>query len=299
MKKYVIVSDSCCDLSKELREKYDIDYIPMHFSYEGKDYAADIDWKELSFKDFYAEMRAGKRMITSQVNAPQYREVFEKYIADGYDILSISCSSALSNSVKASYMVRDELLQKYPESKIVCVDSLSSCYGLGLICIRAAELRAEGKTIEETAAWLEENKLTVNQECTPESLTYLKKAGRVSAMSAFFGGLLSVKPILISDVNGQNAAVEKVKGRMTSIKRLAERVKEEYVRVPHQRIVVVHADCENDANTLKNLVAEALAGEDVTIDMGYIGPIIGASAGPGTLAVYFYGKEVTFNSKAN
>ncbi|MBQ8342482.1 MAG: DegV family protein [Clostridia bacterium] len=298
MKKYVIVSDSCCDLSKELREKYNIDYIPMHFSYEGKDLPADLEWKELSFKDFYAEMRAGKRMITSQVNASQYRERFEKYIADGYDILSISCSSALSNSVKASYTVRDELLAKYPDSKIVCVDSLISCYGLGLLCIRAAELRAEGKTIEETAAWLEENKGTVNQECTPEKLSYLKKAGRVSAASAFFGGLLSVKPILISDVNGNNAAIEKVKGRATSLKRLAERVKEEYVRVPYQKIFVVHADCEEDAETLKNLVTDALAGEDVTIETGYIGPIIGASAGPGTVAVYFYGKEVTFDSKA-
>ncbi len=296
MKKYVIVSDSCCDLSKELREKYNIDYIPMHFSYEGKDMAADLDWKELSFKDFYAEMRAGKRMITSQVNASQYHEAFEKCIAEGYDVLSISCSSALSNSVKASYTVRDELLKKYPESKIICVDSLSSCYGLGLLCIRAAELRAEGKTIEETAAWLEENKLTVNQECTPESLVYLKRAGRVSAASAFFGGLLSVKPILISDVNGHNAAVEKVKGRMTSLKRIAQRVKEEYVRVPYQRVVVVHADCEEDAATLKGLVTDALAGEDVTIESGCIGPIIGASAGPGTLSVYFYGKPVTFDS---
>ena len=298
MKKYVIVSDSCCDLSKELRETYEIDYLPMHFSYEDRDYAADLEWKELSFKDFYAEMRAGKRMITSQVNAAQYREAFEKYIADGYDILSISCSSALSNSVKASYTVRDELLAKYPDSKIVCVDSLISCYGLGLLCIRASELRAEGKTIEETAAWLEANKLTVNQECTPEKLTYLKKAGRVSAASAFFGGLLSVKPILISDVNGHNAAIEKVKGRATSLRRLAERVKEEYVRVPYQKIFVVHADCEDDAETLKNLVAEALAGEDIAIEIGYIGPIIGASAGPGTVAVYFYGKEVTFDSKA-
>ena len=298
MKKYVIVSDSCCDLSKELRDKYNIDYLPMHFSYGDRDLEADLEWKEISFKDFYAEMRAGKRMITSQVNASQYREAFEKYIADGYDILSISCSSALSNSVKASYTVRDELLKKHPDSKIICVDSLISCYGLGLLCIRASELRAEGKTIEKTAAWLEENKATVNQECTPDKLTYLKRAGRVSAASAFFGGLLSVKPILISDVNGNNAAVEKVKGRAASLKRIAERVKEEYVRVPHQKIFVVHADCEDDAQTLKTLVEEALVGEDVTIETGYIGPIIGASAGPGTVAVYFYGKEVTYNPQA-
>ena len=299
MKKYVIISDSCCDLSKGLREKYDIDYVPMHFSYEGKDFDADLDWKEISYKDFYAEMRAGKRMITSQVNAAQYMERFEKYVRAGYDVLSISCSSALSNSVKASYTVRDELQKKYPESKIVCVDSLNSCYGLGLLCIRASELRAEGKTIEETAAWLEENKGTVNQEATPEKLSYLKRAGRVSAATAFFGGILSVKPIIISDVKGQNAAVEKVKGRATSLKRLVERMKEEYLSLPYQKVFVVHADCEEDGKTLKDMVAEALSGEDVTIETGEIGPIIGASTGPGTVAVYFYGKEVTFDAAAN
>lgn len=294
MKKFVIVSDSCCDLPLELRKKYDVDYIPMHFSCDGKDMVASLDWEEISLKDFYASMRSGKRFLTAQVTSAEYKERFTKYLENGYDILSISCSSALSSSVKASFVARDELLKKYTDSKIICIDSLNSCMGLGILCIRASQLREEGKTIEETANWIEENKLTANQECTVESLKYLKQAGRVSAATAFFGGLLSVKPIIISDVNGNNSAVEKVKGRANSIKRVAERVKESFVDCDYQNVYLVDADCEQDAEMLMQELKAQLP-QIKEINRGYIGPIIGSSAGPGTVAVYFFGKEVEFN----
>jgi DegV family protein with EDD domain len=190
-------------------------------------------------------------------------------------------------------------MQKYPDSKVISVDSLTACFSLGMLSIRASELRAEGKSIEETAEWINQNKLTVNQECTVETLKYLKQAGRVSAASAFFGGLLSVKPIIISDASGINAAVEKVKGRMNSINRLVERFKEEYLSVPYQRVRVVHGDSESDGKLLFEKIKEAIPDKDVEVTLGKIGPIVGATTGPGTLAVYFYGKEVTYNSKVN
>jgi DegV family protein with EDD domain len=296
MKKFVIITDSCSDLNKELRDKYDVDYIPMHISCEGKEYEANLDWAEISVKDFYDSMRAGKRFLTAQITSAQYKERFEYYIKQGFDVLSISCSSALSNSVKTSYLVRDELLQAYPDSKIICIDALNACMGLGLLCIRASELRAEGKTIEETADWVMENRLNVNQECTVESLKFLKMAGRVSAASAFFGGLLSVKPIIISDVNGQNTAVEKVKGRLNSIKRLAERVKDEYRDLDYQHVFVLDADCPQDGDLLAEEVKKVLP-ESIKIERALLGPIIGATTGPGTLAVYLFGKAVEFDSK--
>ncbi len=292
-KKFVIVTDSCSDLTKELREKYDIEYIPMHLSYDGKEIPASLDWEYISYKDFYTAMRNGTRFLTSQVNEEAYRERFEKYIADGYDVLSISCSSALSGSVKGSYAVRDQLSEKYPNAKIYCVDSLNSCFGLGMLCIVASKMRAAGSTIEETFNWLEENKLTANQFCTVESLSYLRRAGRVSAGSAVFGGLLDIKPIIISDVVGQNKAVEKVRGRKTSVKRLVSKFKETYESCPHQIVCIAHADCEEDGKLLYNMVTEALPDKNVEILFGNIGPIIGASAGPGTVAVYCFGKKVT------
>ncbi len=294
---YVILSDSCCDLNRELREQYDIDYVPMHYSCDGKDYDASLDWEVLSAKQFYDLMRSGKRILTAQVNGAQYKEKFDEILSSGKDVLYISCSSALSNSVKASYLVRDELSQKYPERKIICVDSLNSSYGLGILCMAAAQMRAEGKCIEEVADWLVQNRKTVNQECTVDKLSYLKQAGRVSAASAFFGGLLNVKPIIISDVNGQNVAVEKVKGRKTSIMRIVERFKAEYIDLPYQKIQVVHADCIDEAMLLKEELAKIVPDKKEQINIDYIGPIVGASTGPGTMGVYFLGKTVEFKAE--
>lgn len=295
MGKFAIVSDSCCDLNSSLREKFGIDYVPMYFSVDGKEYFADLDWKEISAADFYAMMRAGKIMKTAQVTEASYREKFEYYLNNGYDVLYVACSSALSYSVNTSYKVRDELKEQYPDSKIICVDSLNSCYGLGLLCITASVMRNEGKSIEEVAKWLDDNKLKVNQEATADKLTYLKQAGRVSATSAFFGGLLNIKPIIISDAKGNNAAVEKVKGRSNAINRIAERVKEEYENHPYQRLFFAHADCESDVEELKKAVGEKIGFDGIETYTDYIGPIIGASVGPGTVVVYFIGKEVTFN----
>lgn len=292
MQKFVIITDSCSDLNEELRQQYDIHYVPMHFHCQGKQYDADLDWKEISAKDFYDLMRDGNRIMTAQVTAPQYTAKFEEFLKEGFDVLSISCSSALSGSVNASYVARDELAAKYPERKIICIDSLISCFGLGMLCMRASELRAEGKTIEETAAWIEENKLNVHQEATVERLAYLKQAGRVTAASAFFGTLLSIKPIIISDEAGQNAAVEKVKGRKTSLERIVERTAEAYQTVPYQKIYIGHADAPADAQILKEKLQEKLQEKCVEIGIGYIGPIVGASVGPGTVGIYFYGDKV-------
>jgi len=270
----------------------------MHLIIDGKDYDADLDWQNISVKEFYDLMRAGKRVMTAQISKLEYVTRFEEYVKQGFDVLSVTCSSALTASVKASQLARDEVMAKYPECKIICVDSLLSCAGLGIMCIKASLMRAEGKTIEEAAEWIETNKLKINQEATVEKLSYLKQAGRVSAAAAFFGGLLSVKPIIISDVNGNNASIEKVKGRKASLERLAERVKDEYQPTEFKSIFLLHGDCENDALELKEIIKAKVGVTDDDIIMGYIGPIIGASCGPGVIGVYFYGKEVTFDANA-
>jgi len=301
MKKFVILTDSCSELPLEIRNEYDIDYVPMHFSCEDKDYVADLDYKEISARDFYNLMRDGKRVITAQANTAQYLEIFEKYINEGCDILSISCSSALSASVKASYAAREELLKKYPDAKIICIDSLNSSIGEGLITIKASMLRAEGKTIDEVAEWVEANKLKFNQNGCPDKLTYLKQAGRVSAASAFFGGLLNIKPIIISDAKGRNVAIEKVKGKKAALNRAAELMADEY-EVSDIPIGIAHADCEEEAKELLALILEKLNAKGVDTDKikvihSYVGPIVGASVGPGTLVAYCYGKEVTYDAE--
>jgi len=295
MKKFIIISDSCCDLDANLRKEYDIEYVPMHFSLDEKEYVADLDWKEISAKDFYHLMEEGKRAKTSQVNLEDYKTRFKEYISLGYDVLSISCSSALSSSYNNSLKAKEEILKEYPNGKILCVDSLNSSYGLGYLCIIASKMRSSQKSIDEVYNWLEEYKLNVNQECSVDKLSYLKNAGRVSAASAFFGGLLNIKPIIISDALGMNFAVEKVKGRGNSINRIVERTVEKLEEFEYPMLMIGHSDCVNDAIKLKEeLLKKVNSGFDVNI--GYIGPIVGASCGPGTIAVYYYGKKVMVNS---
>ncbi len=298
MRKYVILTDTGCDLDKALREKYDIEYVSMHFSCEGKSYEIDLDWEMMPAKDFYNAMREGKRFISAQVNVEQYKAAFERFVQAGYDVLSISTSSEISASVKGSYVARDEVLKSHPEAKIICVDALRACYALGMLVIRASELRAEGKTIEETAAWINEYKLTVNMIGSVDKLTWLKQAGRVSAASAFFGGLLNIKPIIIADALGRNFACAKVKGRRNSFEKIVEMAKEAYEDVPYQRVMICHADCVEEAEELKTLLFAAL-GKEVETHIGYVGAGVGSAVGPGMIGLFFFGKEVTVNKIEN
>lgn len=295
MKQFAILSDSSCDLSKENREKHNIDYIDMRILYEDKDIPADLDWKTLSIQEFYDMMRKGVRFRTAQVNAAEFEKVFEKYVEEGKDVLYLACSTGLSASWKQSLIAKETVLAKHPEAKIICIDTRNACHGLGLICLTAAALRDEGKTIEEVAAYVEEHKQEAHQFGAVDNLVYLKRAGRVSTMSAVFGGLLQVKPIIISDVAGQNLAIEKVKGRKNSIIRVADLLAEAYTDHEYQHVFVVHADCEDEAKILRDLIATRLPDKNVPIDIEPLGPIIGASAGPGMIAAYCWGKPVTID----
>jgi len=293
MKKFIIISDSSCGLEKELRDKYDIQYLPMYYCFDGKTIPASNDWEEISAKEFYDMMRQGTRFTTAQVTPSSYKEAFERAINDGYDVLSISCPAVISNGVNSSMIVRDELLKKHPESKIICIDAYSCCFGLGLLCIEASKMRSAGKTIEETAEWVINNRDRFHQEGSVSTLEYLKRAGRVSAAKAFFGGLLNVKPIIMCDVKGRNAVVEKVKGRKASLDRIVERFKERYIAGVCDYIFISHADCLEDAETVKNMIRDQIGDDPVEIKIGYVVSPIGATVGPGMIGVYFYGEQIT------
>lgn len=294
MRKFVIVTDSSSDLGLNLREKYDIDYIAMRISYDDVDIPASLDWEYIPVKDFYNLMRDGKRIKTAQINVADYQKSFSAYLEQGVDVLYLACSSALSTSYANSVRVAEELMKEHPEAKIICVDAKNSCLGLGLMAIAASKMRARGQTIEEVAEYIEKNRLKMNQLATVDNLKYLKRAGRVSTASAVFGGLLQVKPIIISDAIGQNYACEKVKGAKNAMKRMVELFKDSYDKDgDFPTIGIVHADNEAAADELAAAAIEALGDKNVEIITSYIGPIIGASTGPGTIAIYFFGKEVT------
>ncbi|MBE6681654.1 MAG: DegV family protein [Ruminococcaceae bacterium] len=291
MKKFAIIADSTCDLVKDLRDSYDIDYVPMNYVIDDTEYPASLDWENHSAKELYDLLRQGKHITTTQVPINAYTEKFTYYLEQGMDVLYISCSSALSGSVNLARVVVKELAEKYPDGKVVCVDSLISSLGQGWLCLCASKMRSEGKSIEEIAEYLENNKLKVNQFGAVADLKYLKRAGRVTASSAFFGNLFGVKPIIISDTKGQNFAVEKVKGLNNAKNRVAQLVADAASENGMDWLYITHSDCIEDAEDLRDRILALRPFKEIVIS--YIGPIVGSSVGPGTVAAYCFGKEVT------
>jgi len=289
-KPFVLLSDSTSDLSKEQRDKYDVDYVKMNYVVDEKEYPASLDWESHSAKEFYDLMRDGKRITTTQVSQLSYVEAFESALKQGKDVLYISCSSALSGSVNIAKVVARELEEKYPDNKIYCVDSLCSTLGQAMIVLKAAVMRDEGKSASEIADFINDNKLHFNQFGTVASLEYLRRAGRVKASKAFFGNLFGVKPIIISDKIGQNYALKKVKGRTNSYIEIANMVKECVDGYDTEYLFIGHADCIEDAEALKEEILKVVPFKNTII--GTIGPIVGASVGPGTVSAFCYGKEV-------
>lgn len=295
MKNYVIIGDSTCDLPKDIRTKYNIEYAQMNFTADGVEHRASLDWDEYSPKEYYDLMRAGVLIKTTQVPRGEFVSVFSHWAEQGYDILYIACSSGLSGSVGLAKVVAAELNEEYPDTKIICVDSLVSSIGQGMLLVKAALLREEGKSIEETAAWVEDNKLKMNQCGTVDSLEYLRRAGRVTAASAFFGNIFGVKPLIISDIKGHNYAYRKVKGAANARKEVAKDTVAAAVDIQNSVVCISHADCLSEAELLRDEILSLAKFKDVYIT--YIGPIVGASVGPGTLITYVYGKQVIIEGK--
>lgn len=289
MKDFVIFGDSTCDLDLSLRQEFDIDYIPMSYLVDGEEYTASLDWESHSVKEFYDLMRGGKRIFTSQIIPNVCREKFLSAIEAGKEVVYISCSSALSSSYQSACVIAQELEKEHPGAKIYCVDSLISSLGQAHLLLEAARLRSEGKSAQETAAHIESIRLKTNMMGYPASLEYLHRAGRVKASSAFFGNLFGVKPILISDRLGNNYALKKAKGTVNARNAVAELVAEA-VTEESDVLYMVHADCEEEANAIRDAILSRRSFKRVIT--GVIGPIVGASVGPGMVGAFVFGKEV-------
>ncbi|MBQ1617340.1 MAG: DegV family protein, partial [Ruminococcus sp.] len=250
---------------------------------------ASLDWEYYSPKDLYDTIRGGTRVTTTQVPAKEFEERFKEWLDAGYDIVYIACSSKLSGSVNTGEMAAKELLRDYPGATVRCVDSLNASGGEGQVAVRAALLRDKGLSADEIADELDRVKNNVNQFVTVHNLNALKAAGRVKASSAFFGNLLGVKPILVSDKNGDNVAIKKVKGRLNSLEEIVNLTVDGIIPEDNEFIYVAHADCEDEAQEVVKLLNEKLP--DVKVELGYIGPIIGASIGADAIGIFCWGKS--------
>ncbi len=289
MKDFVIFGDSTCDLSKELRERYRLDYVPMCYIIDDVNYTASLDWEHHDPKAFYDIIRGGKRIYTTQIPKDVCTQKFTDAIEAGKDVLYISCSSALSKSIDVACVVAQELKEKYPEAGIFCVDSLNSSLAQGAMMITASEMRSEGKSAEEAAKFLEEKRLCYNMVGYCNTLAYLARSGRVKASKAFFGNLFGVKPIIISDRKGQNYGAKKAKGVPAARAVVADTLID-MADGKFDTLYIAHGDSLAEAEALRDEILKRAPFKNVIF--GNIGPIVGASVGPSMVASFCYGKEV-------
>ena len=287
MNEYIIFTDSCCDIKPELLQQWGVPYANMTFSFDGED--KEYINTDITNKEFYDRMRQGACAKTAAINADTFARAFAPILEKGKDILYVAFSSGLSTTVNSAHMAVEDLKDQYPNRKIVIVDTLAASAGGGLMVYMAVAKKNEGASLEENAAYIES---LTPQHCiwfTVDDLEYLKRGGRVSPLVAFAGGVLGLKPVLQMDSEGHLIKVTTTRGRKKAIEALADKYTELSYEEKNTPVFISHAECEEDAKRLADLLLQR-HGVEVTL-ITEIGPVIGSHAGPGTLAIFFIGKH--------
>ena len=290
MAKYQIFTDSSCDLSTELRKANNIEYFYFGLVVDGVEYKADLDWQEYTQEEFYGWLSAGKKVKTTQVSMEEVLLKVRPYFEKGIDIIYIGCSSALTGSMNLFELAKQQLMEEFPDRKMIGVDSLAAACTLGMMVLDAAKEQKKGLSVEELQQWVLDNRFFYNQFATVDTLTYLKAAGRIKGAAAFFGNIMGVKPIFISDRKGNNLTINKVKGTKASLNELFEDVKAAMVPGVTEEIFIGQGMAQDRAELLKKRVEEEL---NIKATVQWIGPIVGTTCGPGVIATFCKGKEVT------
>lgn len=284
---YKLFSDVTADVSEELmRGMPEVELVPMQVELGGENYIYGPGG-DLTVEHFYAELRAGKFASTSQINPMVYRECFEKTLKAGEDILYLCFSSGLSSTLQSANLCAQELREEYPERKLIVVDTLCAAVGEAMLVREAARRQQEGLTIEELAAWVEENRLKICHWFTVDSFDHLKHGGRVSAAAAAVGTMLQIKPLLHVDEEGKLRVAEKPRGRKQAIRTQVAHMKEGWTPEMGKLVVIGHGDYPDDVEQLRQAVLKEFPDADIRV--AYISPVIGAHTGPGMLALIYWG----------
>lgn len=294
MAKFQIFTDSACDMPTKMRHDNGIEYFPMGISVNGKEFIADLDFKQFSVEEMYGWVKDPNKVIkTSLVTIEQFIERLTPYLEKGIDVLYIACTSVLSGTYNSGRLAFEELKERFPERKVIVMDSTRAGMTLGLMVLDAAKMQQEGKSIDEVYEYLEKEKQHYRLCGTLETLTYLKRAGRVSGAAAFFANMFGIKPIIVGDTKGHNYVIGKVKGTRTAFDRLFEIVKETVEGQKNPTIYLGQGIYPEAIEYFSKRFKEEL---NANIETYYIGPIIGTSCGPGTIHIVCKGKEMTLTS---
>lgn len=287
MNNFVIYTDSACDLKPDVLKSLNVECIQLSFRFDNED--KDYLNNEMDINTFYNRMKNGETAKTAAVNPEGFTAAFEKSLSDGKDILYLGFSSGLSTTYNSACIAAEDLGKKYPDNKIICLDTLAASAGQGMLVYLAAKKRDSGADLETVAEYIEGIKLNLCHWFTVDDLVYLKRGGRVSPTVAFVGGMLGIKPILHVDNEGRLISVSKVRGRKASITAIAEKYGEYALKNTDPLVFISHSACQDDAELLKKIISEKY-GVNVEI-ITDVGTVIGAHSGPGTLALFFLGKE--------
>lgn len=293
MRNFAIICDATCDLGEELRKEYDIKVIAGHVKLpDGSEKKTMPGWNDFTKEEFYAELKAAPNSFTtSPANVAEFSEAFEAIVNEGLDVLCMTISSGISGAFGFASEAAKLIANKYPEAKIVCVDSLRFGPGFGLMAIRASSLRAEGKSLSETAAWLEENKNRYHQAGWLDDLSFVAKKGRLTHAKAFFGTLAGVKPIGEFDYNGLTTVIGKVKGAKAAYATLLDYIEKTGEELENQTVFIAQTNRQKEAEEYKRLIEEKFHPKAVIIKDVY--PLCAINIGPGLMAAYYAGKPIS------
>lgn len=286
---------SCCstaDLTKEYFEKRGIRYVCFHYELGGNDYLDDLG-QTMAPVELYRRMLAGEDAKTSQVSIGEYTDLFREMLDEGKDILHLTLSSGISGTYNSAVIAADQLKAEYPDRKIYVVDSLAASSGFGLLVDTLADMRDAGKSIDELYAWVCENKKKVQHWFFTSDLTFFIKGGRVSKAAGFFGGMLGICPLLNVDFEGRLIAREKVRTKRKVIQRIVQKMEENAEGGLNYsgKCFISQSECMEDAKAVAALIESRFLNLNGKVEIYSIGATIGSHTGPGTVALYFWGKE--------
>ena len=283
---YRIVTDTCCDFPEAMYDELMLSVVPLTITYQGK----TMDrFDDATTKALYDAMRDGATATTAAVNPDSWAKAMEPVLEAGEDVLVMAFSSGLSTTYQSAVIAAQELGEKYPQRKILVVDTLAASLGQGMYVYYACKQRDAGMSLEELADWCEKHKQNICHWFTVDDLVYLKRGGRVSAATALLGSMLQIKPVLHVDNEGHLVSVSKVRGRKASLDALVKQLGEKGLPGENDTVFISHGDCLEDAQYVANQAKEKYGVKNVIIS--YVGAVIGSHSGPGTVAFFFLGKE--------
>ena len=286
---------SCCstvDLTVDHLKNRNIPFASFHYTADGKDRVDDM-WASVSPSEFYKAMVDGTEVMTAQVNVEEYTQYFTPFLEAGQDVLHVTLSSGLSGSYNSARIAAELLTEKYPDRKLYIVDTLGASSGSGLIVDTLADMRDEGKTIDECHEWVEEHKLEMHHWFCSTDLTFYVKGGRVTKAAGWFGTVLKICPVLNMDSLGRLIPRFKIRGKQKALKELANQMVEHAVGGTdyNGKCFICNSDCIEDAEMVKAEVEKRFPNLNGGVKIYNIGTTIGCHTGPGTVALFFWGDK--------